>query len=84
MMDMRGRALLSGGTNKRGDKMKYPEMTYFNIVEIWSEELDKAVKDYCRDVLKMTVEEKRRQVIDDFRKKLFNSAIEYKKESENK
>jgi len=57
--------------------MKYPKMLYFNIVEIWPKELEDAVTEYCSSVLKMTYEEKRKQVLDNFREKLFKSAIEY-------
>lgn len=68
--------------------MKYPigVCQSCQIVESWPKELDDAVEDYCKEVLKMTYEEKRRQIIDAFRVKLFDAALEYsknKKEAKN-
>jgi len=55
--------------------MKRPKL--YCIVEIWPKELEDAVTEYCSSVLKMTYEEKRKQILDNFREKLFESAKEY-------
>jgi len=57
--------------------MKRPKL--YCIVEIWPKELKDAVTEYCSSVLKMTYEEKRKQVLDNFMEKLFESAREYSK-----
>jgi len=55
--------------------MKRPK--FYCAIEIWPKELEDAVTEYCSSVLKMTYEEKRKQILDNFREKLFESAIEY-------
>jgi len=55
--------------------MKRPK--FYCVIEFWPKELEDAVTEYCSSVLKMTYEEKRKQVLDNFREKLFESVREY-------